>query len=441
MTNHIFINKVIKSFNKKIKVSADKSISIRTILIASQAVGISKISNLLESEDVLNTLKAIQKLGINCKKIGNVYSIEGFGLNGFNIKKNTTINAGNSGTLARLILGLLIKSKKKVKLIGDKSLSKRDFSRVIKPLKLFGANIKSKNNLLPIEIIGTNFLRPIKYYEKIGSAQVKSCIILSALNTPGVTTVNAKKSRNHTELMLKFLNHPVKVVEKGQFEEISIKGLTQYDGFDYNVPGDISSAAFFIVLTLLSDDSRIIIKNVNVNRSRIGIISILNKMGSDIKLKKKKLYNGEKIADIYVRSKKNLKAINCPSTLNSSAIDEFLIIFLVAAKAKGISKFKDLGEMNKKESKRLDLAEKFLKLIGIKVERYKNNINIHGNPNLVLKDTYEIKNFLKDHRIFFLSCITALTLGGKWKINDRDSINTSFPNFLKILEQLGAKIN
>ena len=152
MPNHILITKQIKSFDKKIKVSADKSISIRSVLLASQAVGISKISNLLESEDVLNTLKTIKKLGIKYKKNKNTYSIEGFGLNGFNIVKKTTINAGNSGTLARLIIGLLVKSKFKVKLIGDKSLSKRDFSRVIKPLRLLGANIKSKVNLLPLEI-------------------------------------------------------------------------------------------------------------------------------------------------------------------------------------------------------------------------------------------------------------------------------------------------
>ena len=167
MANHIFIKKKIKSFNKKISVSSDKSISIRSILLASQAVGISKISNLLQSEDVMNTLKSIKKLGINYSKKGNIYKIYGFGLNGFNIKKNITINAGNSGTLARLILGLLVRIKHKVKLIGDKSLSKRDFSRVIKPLRLFGATIKSKKNTLPIEISGTDFLRPINYNENI----------------------------------------------------------------------------------------------------------------------------------------------------------------------------------------------------------------------------------------------------------------------------------
>ena len=441
MANHIFIKNKLGNFNKKIQVSADKSISIRSVLLASQAVGTSKISNLLESEDVLNSLNAIKKLGINYSKVGKVYYIKGYGLNGFNIKNKTVLNAGNSGTLARLILGLLVKSKSEVKLIGDKSLSKRDFSRVVKPLRLFGVNIKSRNNLLPIKILGTDFLRPIKYKENIGSAQVKTCIIFSALNTPGVTQIDSKISRNHTELFLKFLKYPIKVIKKPGYERISVEGLKQFNCFNYEVPGDISSASFFIVLTLLSKNSKIVVKKVNVNKSRIGVISILNKMGAKIKLKKKSIYNGEEIADIHVKSIKNLYAINCPSKLNSSAIDEFLIIFLVAAKANGISRFKNLGEMNKKESKRLDLAIKFLKLIGIKVDRYQNDISIHGDPDLTLSKNFEIKNFLKDHRIFFLCCIAALTLGGKWKINDKDSINTSFPDFLKTLRIIGAKIS
>ncbi len=440
MTNHILIDGKINNFDKKINVTSDKSISIRSILLASQAVGVSKISNLLESEDVLNTLKALKKLGINYKKKKDSYYIEGFGINNFNIKRNITINAGNSGTLARLILGLLVKSKFKVKLIGDKSLSKRDFSRVIKPLRLFGVNIKSKKNTLPIEIIGTDFLRPIFYHEDIGSAQVKSCIIFCALNTPGVTQIKAKRSRNHTELILKSLNYPIHVKSKNNIDKISINGLGQFKSFEHLIPGDISSAAFFIVLTLLSRDSKLLIKNVNINQSRIGIIKILNRMGAEIKLKNKKVYKGENIADIFIRSSKVLKGVNCPSSLNSSAIDEFLIIFLVAAKAKGISTFKDLGELNKKESPRLNIGLKILKTMGIKVKRKKNDIQIYGNPKLEILKKIKVEKYLKDHRVFMMSCIAALSFGGHWKINDKDSINTSFPSFLKILKLLGAKI-
>ena len=442
MPKHIYINKKISPYNKTIQVSSDKSLSIRTVLLASQAVGISKISNLLESEDVLNTLKTIKKLGINYKKKKNCYEIYGFGLNGFNPKNNTVINAGNSGTLGRLILSLLIKTDKNIKLIGDKSLSKRDFSRVVKPLKLFGANIKSKKNYLPVKIQGTEFLRPINYVEHIGSAQIKTACCFAALNAPGTTFIRARKSRNHTELLFKYLKIPIKVKSNKKFDLIKVKGLHQYNAFNYSIPGDISSSAFFIVLTLLSKNSEITIRNVNVNESRIGLIKILKMMNCKITFKNKKIYKGEKTADIFVKSSKILKPINCPSSLNSSAIDEFLLIFLVAGtKTKGISTFKELAELNKKESPRLNIAIKFLRMIGIKVLRNKDNIKIYGKPKLDLKGNYHIKNFLKDHRIFMMSCIAALTLGGNWKINDKDSINTSFPKFLNILKNLGANIN
>ena len=442
MPKHICINKKIPPYNKTIQVSSDKSLSIRTILLASQAVGISKISNLLESEDVLNTLKTIKKLGINYKKKKNCYVIYGFGLNGFNPKNNTVINAGNSGTLGRLILSLLIKTDKKIKLIGDKSLSKRDFSRVTKPLKLFGANIKSKKNFLPVIIEGTEFIRPINYLENIGSAQIKTACCFAALNAPGTTFIRARKSRNHTELLFKYLKIPIKVKSNKKFDLIKVKGLHQYNAFNYSIPGDISSSAFFIVLTLLSKNSKITIRNVNVNESRIGLIKILKMMNCKIIFKNKKIYKGEKTAYIFVKSSKILKPINCPSSLNSSAIDEFLLIFLIAGvKTKGISTFKKLGELNKKESPRLDIAIKFLRMIGVKVVRNKDDIKIYGKPKLELNGNYHIKNFLKDHRIFMMSCIAALTLGGNWKINDKDSINTSFPKFLNILKNLGANIN
>ena len=440
MTNQIKIFNKINPFKKTIEVSSDKSLSIRAVLLASQAVGVSTISNILESEDVLNSIKSIKKLGIECKKIDNKYKILGYGLNGFDIKKKTTIDAGNSGTLARLILGLLIKSKKTVKIIGDKSLSKRDFSRVTEPLKQFGTNIKSKNNSLPVEIFGNEFLRPINYFETRGSAQCKSAVMLAALNAPGTTTIKAKKSRNHTELLFKYLKLPIKIKSNKNFDFIKVTGLKQFDAFDYVVPGDISSSSFFIVLTVLSKNSKIRIKNININKSRTGIITILKKMNCKISLKNKKIYKGEETSDIVVESSKNIKGFSCPSTLNSTAIDEFLIIFLIAAKAKGISSFKNLGELNKKESPRLDIAISFLKNIGVKVERKKDDIKIFGNPKLELNKDIHIKNYLKDHRVFMMSCVAALSFGGKWKIDDKNSINTSFPTFLKILKKLGAKI-
>ena len=441
MKNTIKINKKIKSFKKEIDIPGDKSISIRCVLLASQAIGVSKIYNLLESDDVINSLKCIKKLGINFKKFKNFYKIYGYGLNGFNTEKKLIVNAGNSGTLARLILGLLVNSKKLVKIKGDKSLSKRDFERVINPLKSFGASINSNNAFLPVNILGSNFLRPIDYYEKLGSAQCKSAVMFAALKTPGVTKIKAKKSRDHTELLYKNLNIPIKITRKPNHDFIEVKGISNFKGFNYKIPGDISSCSFFIVLTLLTDNSRLVIKNVNINSTRIGIIKILNKMNAKIKFKNKRKYKGETIADIIVNSRKKLKGINCPKNLNSSAIDEFLVIFLVAAKSKGISNFSNLGELNKKESPRLDIGVELLKKMGVKVIRNKENIKIYGNPNLELKGKYKIFNFRKDHRVFMTSSIAALAFGGNWTIEDKDSVKTSFPSFFKIIKKLGARIS
>ncbi len=441
MSNFVSIKSPIQPFKKKIYVSSDKSLSIRFVLLAAQAIGKSKAYNLLDSEDVNSALKCVKKLGVKVLKKKNCVEIIGNGLNGFTYEKDTTIDAGNSGTLARLILGLLVKSKKQIKLIGDKSLSKRDFSRIAIPLSMFGAKIKTNNNSLPIKVCGNKFLRPINYFEKVGSAQVKSFCCLAALNSPGITKIKAKKSRNHTEILFKNLKLPIKIKTKENYDYIEIEGLNHYRGFNYKIPGDISSAGFFIVLTLLSKKSQIIIKNVNLNDRRSGIIKILNKMNGKIKLLNKRTYKGELISDIKIKSQNNFKSINCNSNLNSSAIDEFLIIFLVAAKAKGISKFKNLGELDKKESPRLKIASNFLKMIGIKNKLEKDNLKIYGNPKLELKNKYEIKNYVKDHRVFAMSCVAALTLGGKWKIHDKDSINTSFPLFLRKLKSLGAKIN
>jgi 3-phosphoshikimate 1-carboxyvinyltransferase len=442
MNKVICIKNKIKDFNKTITVDGDKSLSIRWALLASQAKGKSKAYNLLMSEDVLFTLKCLKKLGIKVNLNKRYCEIIGKGINNFNYKKNLILNAGNSGTLGRLILALLIRSPFKIKLIGDRSLSKRDFSRVTKPLKKFGAHFYPKNkNTLPIYIKGGQSIKPIKYYEKKGSAQIKSCIMLAALNSPGTTKIIALRSRNHTEILFKYLKIPIKLKIKKKLTLIEIKKKDQISSFNYNIPSDISSSAFFLVLTILSKNSKLTIKNVNINPTRTGCISILNKMGAKIIFKNIKYYKGEKIADISVKSIKNLKAIKCPVKYNSSAIDEFLIIFLVAARSKGVSFFKNLSELNQKESPRLKLGSKILNVMGIKTELTNHSIKIFGNPDLQLNKVYKIRNYLKDHRIFMMTTIAGLAFGGSWKINDADSINTSFPNFLKVIKNLGGKIN
>ena len=440
MKNILLINNKINKFDKKISISGDKSLSIRWALMSAQALGKSRAYNLLDSEDVNNSLIALKKLGVKIIKNKKFCEIFGKGLNGFSFKENTIINAQNSGTFARLILGLLARTEKNVILKGDKSLSNRDFLRVIKPLSLFGVKISSKKYKLPIKIRGTKYLRPINYEELKGSAQIKSCIMLAALNTPGTTKIKCLPSRDHTERLFKHLKLKIKIKQNHKYQIIQIEGGKQYDALNYNIPGDISSASFFIVLTLLSKNSKLIIKNINVNTSRTGIIDVLKKMNAKIKVKNKKKYKGEELADIYVESTKNLKSINCPKEMNSRAIDELPLIFLVCAKAKGTSYFKSIGELRHKESDRLKLSANFLKMIGVKVKSTSDSLKIFGIPELETKKNYIIKNFMKDHRIFMLSCVTALVLGGKWKIHNKNSINSSFPNFLKILKQLGANL-
>ncbi len=442
MGKSLFINNQYNSFKKTISIDGDKSISIRTLLFGSQAYGKSNIENILLSEDILNSIKCLKRLGVKISLNKKNCFVYGKGLNGFKYKKNITLDAGNSGTFARLILGLLVKSPYYIKLIGDESLSKRDFERVILPLQKIGANFKvSDKKTLPLKIIGSPFINPIHYSENIGSAQVKSTVMLAALNSPGQTVIKAAKSRTHTENFFRYLKIPITIKKNKKYDEIKIKGQKLFKSFKYTVPSDPSSCAFFIVLTLLSKNCELKIKNVNINESRIGYVKVLNRMGAQIKIKNIKKKYGEKQADIFVKSQSNLKKINCPPSLNSNLIDEFLIIFLVAAKAKGVSSFKNLDELNKKESPRLKLGSKILNKIGIKTILTKNSIKIYGNPNLKVNKKILINKYYKDHRILMTSVIAGLVFNGKWIIDDAACYKSSFPSFLNIIKKLGYKFN
>lgn len=444
MENQIIIKQRIKNFqNASINVAGDKSLSIRFIIFSSLAKGKSYAKNLLMSEDVVNAINCIKKLGIKIQISKNICCVFGKGLGGYTYKKNLLLDAGNSGTTARLLIASLIDTTHKIKITGDKSLKKRDMLRIIKPLSKMGAKFKSTNGRLPLSIFKSKKFIPIKYFENLGSAQCKSAIMIAGLKTPGRTLLNCVPSRNHTEIMFKnVLKIPIKIKKIKNFDQIQLDGLKEFNSFKYKIPGDISSAAFFIALTLLSENSSLTIKQVNINPSRIGIVKIFNMMGAKIKFINKSVYKGEPIADIFVSSNNKLNSVNLNPKFNSTAIDEFLLIFLVAAFSKGVSTFKSLKELNKKESKRLDWGYKILKMIGIKVKKIKNyGIKIYGNPKFMIKKKLTIKDFLKDHRVFMVSVIAALTKGGEWRIHDPDSIKTSFPNFLDIVAKLGGKIN
>ena len=224
MSNTVKISKTLKPFKKSLSIEGDKSISIRWALLASQASGKSRSYNLLNSEDVMNTLKCLKKLGIKIKSTKKFCEIRSKGLNSFKLKKKIQLDAGNSGTLGRLLMGLLVHTRSKIKVSGDNSLSKRDFLRITRPLEKFGAKFKTNTGRLPITITGTDNPKPIKYYEDKGSAQCKSSVMLAALNTGGSTIIKAKKSRNHTELLFKYLKLPIKIIKSKEYDIIKIKG-------------------------------------------------------------------------------------------------------------------------------------------------------------------------------------------------------------------------
>jgi len=436
----VHINSKIKKFNKVIGVEGDKSISHRALLIASQCTGMSSIKGILESEDVQNTITCLKKLGVKIIKKNNKYFIFGNGLGSFINPPKNKLFAGNSGTLARMIIALIsTQSNLKVKVFGDSSLNKRDMKRIIQPLSKIGCNFYPKNkNNLPLIVEGTDMPLAQKHFETIGSAQVKSCILLAALNTPGITTIEEEKiSRNHTENLLINIKADIKVKSLKKGNLISLKGQKDLSCFNLEVPGDQSSAAPFIFLTLITKNSFLKIKNINCNPTRTGFVKILKKMNANIKFINLKEKFGELVGDIIVRSSL-LKPINCSKKLVPSAIDEFPLLFTIAAITKGKSKFSGIEELRHKESDRIKTMELGLNKIGIKTKSTKSSFIIYGNPKIRVKNTLKIFS-KKDHRIAMAFFCLAQLLDGKILIYDFETVNTSFSKFLSVMKKIGAK--
>ena len=435
----VLIKKKIKRFNKNIVVEGDKSISHRSLLMASQCIGVTNINNLLESEDINNTISCLRRLGVKIKKIKKKYVIYGNGLGSFKKPKNNFLYAGNSGTLARMLFPLIgTQPNLKVKISGDHSLNKRDMKRIIEPLSKIGCNFYPKNKTtLPLTIEGTTMPLAQKHFETIGSAQVKSAILLAALNTPGITEVEVRKnSRNHTENLLSKVKADIKIKKINRGHLISLKGQKNIFGFDLNIPGDPSSAAPFIILALLTPNSKLKIENINCNKTRIGFINILKKMNANIKINGLKKISGEPIGNIVVKSSK-LKPINCPKNLVPFAIDEFPLLFIAASTVNGVSKFKAISELRNKESDRIKNVEKGLNQIGIKTKSSYDSLTIFGNSSIKPKKKLII--FPKeDHRIAMAFFCLALLLNIKAEIKNFHTVNTSFPKFLFTMKKIGA---
>ena len=429
----------ISDFKKVIEVDSDKSISIRSFIIGAISQNISFIKNVLESEDVFSTINCLKKLGIKIKKIKpKKYIVFGKGIGSLQTKRNTLLNFGNSGTLARLLIGVLSTTPGiEIKMHGDRSLNKRSMKKLIIEMSKFGAFFLPKRKFnFPLKLISSEMPIGIKYIAGV-SAQLKSAVILAGLNSYGCTTIiEERKSRDHTEKMLLQNKNVIKIKNKKK-KLIEVFGKKSLKALNIKIPGDPSSAAFFVALTLLKKKSSIKIKNVGLNPTRIGFYQLLIKHGAKIKFENVKKYNNEIRGNIIVKSSK-LKPLLADQNYYVNSTDEYPILFVIAALTKGISIFDGIGDLANKESNRIKEMQKVLKQIGVKTFASNNKLKIHGSDKITLGKKILVPN-LGDHRICMSTFILATLTGAYTSISNFETVFSSSPSFLKIMKKLGVK--
>ncbi len=421
-----------KKLSGEITVPGDKSISHRALLLASQAIGKSEIHGLLEGEDVINTAKALEKMGVLIKKKGRVWEVNGVGTGGLS-EPEGILYMGNSGTGTRLMLGLCATHGFTSSFSGDASLNKRPMLRAITPLKKFGAEfITREGGLLPVTVIGTKNPMPISYELPVASAQVKSAVLLAGLNAPGKTTVIEKTpTRDHTELMMKYFGFDI----SSRGGKITITGQAEVSRKKITVPGDPSSAAFPIVAALIVPGSEIIVKNVCINPARTGLYTTLKEMGARLEFLNIRENAGEKIADIAV-SYSQLSGVRVPAGRAASMIDEYPILAIAAACASGKTVMLGLEELRVKESDRLSAIAEGLKYCGVEVSKTENSLTVTGAKKI---PGGQVKTHM-DHRIAMAFAILGMVSEKPVTVDDGQMINTSFPGFVELMNGLGGRI-
>ena len=412
----------------------DKSISHRAVILSSLAKGKSIVRNFLRAEDTMRTMNAFRKLGVKIEDKGKKIIIEGKGIHGLK-EPADIIDCGNSGTTARLMSGILAGNPFFSVLTGDDSLRQRPMARVINPLKEMGAEISGSggDKYLPMAIKGRK-LKAIKYAMPVASAQVKSALLLAGLYADGETEISEPvKSRDHTERMLKSIGAEIEVdgltIRVQGFKGSRVQGLSP---IDIIVPGDFSSAAFFIVAALLIPDSDITIKGVGINPTRTGLLDVLEAMGAAIELTNIRDVSGEPVADIYCKTAGSLRAVKIGREIMPSLIDEFPILCVLGTQADGVTEIRGAEELRFKESDRIKAMAEGLRKMGVEVKEFKDGLSIKGNAKLkgASIDSY------RDHRIAMAFSIAALIARGKTTINGISSVNISFPGFFETLKKL-----
>ncbi len=414
-----------------IRVPGDKSISHRSVILSSIAEGTSHISGFLQGEDSLNTLNAFRTMGVSIERNADRVSVKGVGLHGLS-KPENDLDMGNAGTAMRLLLGLLAGQAFDTTLTGDESLSKRPMNRVIEPLRAMNARIDSQpGGMAPLEVHAQSQLRAIDYRMPIASAQVKSCLLLASLYVEGKSTISEPApTRDHTERMLRGFG--CRVDTNGS--NISIKGGQHLKACDIEVPADISSAAFFLVAASIAPDSEITLQHVGINPTRTGVIEILKLMGANITLLNERDIGGEPVADIRVRSAA-LNGIKIPEALVPLAIDEFPVLFIAAACAKGETILTGAKELRVKESDRIQVMADGLITLGVDVEPTADGIRIQGGP--MGGGMVESHG---DHRIAMAFSVASLRANESISIMNCANVNTSFPGFVDLARQVGISV-
>ena len=430
------ISQQSSSLNGAVICPGDKSISQRIVIIGSLLNCEMQINGFLNAEDPISTSNALNELGASIffdqKKVI--------------LKKRkipfkdaaVDLNFGNSGTGSRLMLGLICGLGLKSKLIGDKSLSKRPMNRIIKPLLEMGAEIESNNGMLPISTMGSKIRDNFEYKMPIASAQVKSCLLLSALaSKKNIKIVEPKITRDHTERMIEFFGGEITYGNNLNPRVIELKSCNIQSKGQYNVPGDFSSAAFIIVATIISKNSETLIKNVGLNKTRNGLLKVLNLMGAKIEIKNKQVISNEDVGDIIVKSS-NLTGINVPEDIIPNIIDEIPILSIAASFANGITEIKNAAELRVKESDRLDAISDGLRKLNIQHDMFDDGISIIGTSEDVMCE--DVIDSFEDHRIAMSFLVSGIRSKNFVCVKNCKNIETSFPNFIKTMNLLGMRI-
>ena len=424
-----------------IRVPGDKSISHRSLMLGALAVGETRVSGLLEGEDVLSTAAAMRAMGATIERLdGGEWVIQGVGVGGL-LQPAEPLDMGNSGTSTRLLMGLVASHAITATFVGDASLSKRPMGRVIDPLSLTGAEFEaSEGGRLPLTLRGICPAVPITYRLPVASAQVKSAVLLAGLNTDGVTTViEPVPTRDHSERMLRGFGANLSVEEVDGERVITLRGPAELTAQTIVVPGDPSSAAFFVVAALIVPGSDILIENVGLNPTRAGLFDVLRQMGGSIEEVNAREVGGEPVADLRVRHS-TLHGIVVDPDVAPSMIDEFPVLFVAAALAQGTTVTSGLDELRVKESDRLTAMAEALTLAGARVEEREDGLMIHGSGGAPLSGTLQSAAVVThlDHRIAMSMAVAGLASDGGVLVDDVRPIATSFPNFLALLEQLAG---